>query len=1031
MGSVSHTEIGMSKSKIILLLGSLFFIIIVLGTVFYTESNNIQSQNTTIRKIVQNDLQVVETFLNGSSEMKNWVTYLNLAEFKSTLNTDSEKAHTVQNLLLTKLRNAYGIEKYPPLCALRDSLSTLHSAQKVSVFQTIFQKITPAEQFIITRQQNPVSSPTQTLLAAAQAMQPESISELEENFYAQSAAELPFPVTDIFTQESRDMQDFPKVETIVQNTDTDVIKNTVKTVSKNTRRPPLAVVANRFAKKSAMESTMESKTISKKLEDIETTENNSLAQSSVTITTTEVATNDSVEESMPELFEDDACLPAEVAVQSPKMQTTAPSIALENAIPEIAVTSPKTEQGQEVTTPISSENEAIQEQKPEKKTSADTDEELFIAAGLPTLPTLHFSLEEAVNQASANISISDSHSETMSDETPISLCGNFTQDVVTVQNAWKHIAYQLPVETDLENAYAEVCESGRRIEKLLTKTTEKKRREWKDFLLWNTLNFDAPADSVALKEVYDRLNSGAFGLELEFFVEMREAIARYLALEAQILSGHATEELYKSAQIRMIALLTLAQQKNTSEVQRAIEDLAEWFVVMGQVSEPLLATYQIWSKPNMTANVSASVFERFGSQFIEEEQEVREQLQRATIRGKALFSGNLSVEPIFNEKQIELGIFLEGGVDSKTRAYQGPAIVSARARSRVEVQKCILIDESGFNATAAKVKMRTNSRIENVQDIHNRHLLESLIARRVFAKKDETEQLANAQSTLRMRQRFDEMLDPILNDWNQRFTDLFLRQFEPRGLVSESTRTWSDDCGIHAYTSMTCREGFAAPSDAPQFPQACDIQLTLHESAFQQIAKGFLGGLNLNTCAREQFVKSLPEWLNPGNNSEEAENDENAPQDWTLRFPHTWPISVSFEEGKVTFCMHCDKMEYDGKEYPALNIIAIYAIETRNQQIMLVRQGNIEIFPPDFNPAVKKRLPSSMVSLRRVMSKRLQNVFTKEILLNARPVVKNPDDSQSRFAHLYIQPVVLHAENGWLQIGFNLENRQPPCPQAE
>ncbi len=1004
----------MSKTKITLLLGSLFFIIGVLGVAFYAESSNIRSQELAIQKIVQSDLQIAETLLNSSSEMSKWASYLNIADFRSTLGDESSNAQIKQMILLSKLTNAYGIEKYPALCTLRESISAMRAMKKATAFQTFFQESSFAEQFLAARQKSTISSPTYSIMKTAKAMRLESVSESEEKFYAKSVAELPFPTTDIYAQ------NFPKIETPA--------KNTIKTALPLTRRSPLAMATKRFVQKPEIEK----QTISMARGNVEIPKNNSLAQSSEITVDAEFLQNTknivsaTMNNPVGEPQEEDACLPAQMPTSTPTKPNPAQRQAEKNVIPDITAVA-----------------EAPQSETLKQKLDSKLEENEIIATDgnfganlLPTLPTLHFSLEELVKQEVAVISASDSTatSEIVSKSDPISLCGDFSQDIQAIWKAWKNTAYQIPMEADLEAAYTEVRESGRRIDQLLARATDKKSKEWREFLLWDTLNFNEPADSFALKEVYNRLCCGAFGLELEIFVQMREAIAHYHALEVQLQMTQAAEELYKSARLRMLALLTLAQKKNTSEIQRAIEDLAEWFVKMGQVSEPLLATYQVWSKPNMTAHVSSSVFERFGSQFIEEERDVREQLQRATIRGKALFSGNLSVEPIVNENQIELGIFLEGGIDSKTRAYQGPAIVSSRARSRVEVQKSIFLDDTGFNTTAAKVKVRTNSQIENIQDIHNRRLLESFITHRVFAKKSETEQLANAQSTLHMRQRFDEMLDPILDDWNQRFTDLFERQFAPRGLVSESTRTWSDDCGIHACASMMCREGLAAPSVAPQFPQVCDVQLTIHESAFQQIAKAFLGGMNLNACAREQFAKSIPDWLKPKKkleNVEESQNEKNTPQDWTLRFPHSWPISASFEDGKITFCMHCEKMVYDGKEYPALNIIVVYAIETCDQRITLVRQGNVEIFPPDFNPAEKKRLPSSMVSLRRVMSKRLQKIFMKEIVLKARPVVKDSKNSQSRFANLYIQPVVVHAENGWLQLGFNLENRQSPCPPVQ
>jgi len=117
-----------------------------------------------------------------------------------------------------------------------------------------------------------------------------------------------------------------------------------------------------------------------------------------------------------------------------------------------------------------------------------------------------------------------------------------------------------------------------------------------------------------------------------------------------------------------------------------------------------------------------------------------------------------------------------------------------------------------------------------------------------------------------------------------------------------------------------------------------------------------------------------------------------------------------------------------------------YAIEARNGMFMLVRQGNVEILPSDFDPTVKKRLPASIVSLRRVMGKRLQELFKEEVELKEVPVLKNAnaaangtaeaaDAASAGFSKLRIRPIFVKAENGWFQMGLNFNEPGSECPQ--
>ena len=109
-----------------------------------------------------------------------------------------------------------------------------------------------------------------------------------------------------------------------------------------------------------------------------------------------------------------------------------------------------------------------------------------------------------------------------------------------------------------------------------------------------------------------------------------------------------------------------------------------------------------------------------------------------------------------------------------------------------------------------------------------------------------------------------------------------------------------------------------------------------------------------------------------------------------MRFPKDWPISISMQDGKLACVIHCSSIEANKKSYSAVDIIVSYTIEVHEDGIHFVREGDIEILPPDYDPDSNKRLPASMVSLRRVMGKRLQEAFAPEIVLKEQPIMKNP-----------------------------------------
>ena len=69
------------------------------------------------------------------------------------------------------------------------------------------------------------------------------------------------------------------------------------------------------------------------------------------------------------------------------------------------------------------------------------------------------------------------------------------------------------------------------------------------------------------------------------------------------------------------------------------------------------------------------------------------------------------------------------------------------------------------------------------------------------------------------------------------------------------------------------------------------------------------------------------------------------------------------------------------------------------------------------------------MSLRRVMGKRLQEVFKDEVEIKEVPVLKNAGDAAAGFAKLRIRPIFIQAENGWFQMGLNFTEENSGCPQ--
>jgi len=640
---------------------------------------------------------------------------------------------------------------------------------------------------------------------------------------------------------------------------------------------------------------------------------------------------------------------------------------------------------------------------------------------IPGLPFLHYSLEQSVGNAPA---IPRYDGPETIDDLLNTLEGDFSKDLQTVRKCWLLEKFQIPNEEDLAAAYENIQNAFNDFSKTMKRLDEKKRQSWFKLLHLESLNLNQKPQLDVLQDIYRQLSNGNAGLELNIFVNFRESIKYFLTLVSIKNEPEKAEEMFVQARNRIVKLLEIVEKDHSSVIERALEDELNWFEIVGQAEQTVEATRRMWTKPNLIGHAAASIFERYGTRAVQEEEKISNRIQRASIYGTCNFNGCLVMKPVLNPDRIELEVVLDGSSDARTRAYAGPAIISSRAKSRVLAEKKIFFDESGFSTNNAKVNIRTNSQIQDVQDIRNRQFIENLATRRAFARKEQTESEATAQSSMRLRARFNRQINDAIKSWNTQMAELVRVHFRSRGLELQNTHTWSDDAGAHGQTLFSCRYGMGAYSDPPQVPQPTDFQFAIHETVLQGAFAGFLGGLNMDSYARKHLKETVPSFLKKSEQNSDSEKKEKSnEEDWAMRFPKDWPISISIQDGKLCCVIHSLNLEVNKKSYPAVDISIMYNMELREDGIHFVRQEEIDILPPDFNPDSSDRLPASMVSLRRVMGKRLQETFVEEIVLKEQQVMKNPTPD-SQFANVYIKPIFIQAKDGWLQVGMNLYEKK-------
>jgi hypothetical protein len=81
-----------------------------------------------------------------------------------------------------------------------------------------------------------------------------------------------------------------------------------------------------------------------------------------------------------------------------------------------------------------------------------------------------------------------------------------------------------------------------------------------------------------------------------------------------------------------------------------------------------------------------------------------------------------------------------------------------------------------------------------------------------------------------------------------------------------------------------------------------------------------------------------------------------------------------------------DKFVSGDRDFPGMDIWATYAIESSPSGTRLVREGDVQIYPPGFKPGGSEKLTMAETSLRRILQKRFDKLFKAVIDVEPLPL---------------------------------------------
>jgi hypothetical protein len=631
------------------------------------------------------------------------------------------------------------------------------------------------------------------------------------------------------------------------------------------------------------------------------------------------------------------------------------------------------------------------------------------------------------------------------------------------------------LEGRLAELRAEMRNRAQQLESTLG-TDSEFAQSWKQYLRWENLEPHLSDEVKITREqlanldrVLKRFRANRPGLELPVFLQTTEAISDYRALFAwhelvkQV--GSRSRKKYKPADLQrrvyiaqlqgLQKALTQHQEAATVGTTATIGETLGLLEQLQQSPQMVAAIRGRFVQPNVLAHLSQSAIDQFARRPVGESQQVRDVILGAQIRGTADTTGELTFTTEPAGDHVALKATIVGNIQSNTKAYKKPVVVTSRGNTAFVSTAKVLISDDQFLTLPACTSASTDNTVCSICKTggdFGRRLIEKIAWKKVRESKSQSEVIAARKAEKKVSAKFDKQVGEAIYQARQNYDEKFRMPLIRTGMFPEQMDFSSTGDAIKIQTMLASHEQISTPAAAMEFEETSDFSLKIHETAVNNFLPLLLGGLEVQQDSEAeppQIKGDVPHWLKklaneksearlttlneekssddkpaeqPQEEQEAAVASEFKPFKLTLNQDH--PLSVSFDDQQIHIRISLAEMKTieNGEETlrEGWDFLVSFSLVQEGNQVKLRRSGEVEMFPTGFDPRWDTKLTGEQVATRGALAKILKkrasdgNGFPEEISL---PEIKIPRPDNTEIVPILQQ---LHCDEGWLALSYQL-----------
>ena len=410
------------------------------------------------------------------------------------------------------------------------------------------------------------------------------------------------------------------------------------------------------------------------------------------------------------------------------------------------------------------------------------------------------------------------------------------------------------------------------------------------------------------------------------------------------------------------------------------------------------------------ANLRIAVSEEFVNRMMPPhttiQKPVKQNILGADTRGASEIQTKLRVDFVNDPAAMKIALNLDGDISSKTQSSRHGATFYNSSIASVNAIRDITITAQGMSINGRPATVESRDSLRNFstdwdklpilgdvvrQFAHNEFLQARPIAKRIMQK-------TIAKQT---DEEFDKQLLEKVATANNQFKNRLLGPLHSLDLQPMVVDMQSTDSRLIVRYRLASADQLSAYTSRPNAPGDSQLSLQVHQSAFNNMVSQIVVG------DRGWTMQELSDKISELLQQPKKPLSDDAPTDVTARFAESRPITVEFEDGRMTLTLRIASLEQPGRIHLKNFVIRTSYLPTVDGlQAELTRDGVISVDG-------RRLVMRDRIALGAIFSKVFSN--RSSIPMVSEDLLKDP-----RAKGLAVSQLILN--DGWLGVAVSAEN---------